>query len=263
MRTIGLIFFALILAGTIRAQIPVTDVASITANQIAHAEEIAKWVESISQLRTQIDQLNQQINIQSDIRKWTGDPVAAGGNMVIDALGAQDLVRSFGRAENAIVAVEDSLASLKNTAQGTYRLIQDVDLEGNPMQHDLLTFRRFAVLDAQQQNYQQVVDDTKTREQQLQADLAVTLDALKNAPTDAEVQKQSAKVNAINGQLAALSAARRDEADQVAAQKIANDARSEEERLAAEELALKDDYLANQRITAYMKTIKFRQSESP
>ena len=92
-------------------------------------------------------------------------------------------------------------------------------------------------------------------------DLAGTLIALKNASTDAEVQKQSAKINALNGQLTVLSAIRKDQADQVAAQKAANDARSDEERMAAEELAAKDDYLANQRITTYMQTIKLRQNE--
>ena len=103
----------------------------------------------------------------------------------------------------------NSVASLNNTSSGTYRALQDTDLNGNSVQHDPLTYRKYSVLDAQQQNYEQVVSSTNARQQQLQQDLASTLVDLKNASTDAEVQKQSAKVNALNGQLAALGATRR------------------------------------------------------
>src|ERR1019366_1302287 len=106
-----------------------------------------------------------------------------------------------------------------------------------------------------------VTTDTKTREQALQDDVAATLEELKTADTEAVGQKLSAKLTALNGQLAQVEAVRRREVDAVALQKIANDARAEEERLAAAELAAKDDNLANQRITAYMKTLRVRQNE--
>jgi len=158
--------------------------------------------------------------------------------------------------------VPNSVASLNNTSSGTYRALQDTDLNGNSVQHDPLTYRKYSVLDAQQQNYEQVVSSTNARQQQLQQDLASTLVDLKNASTDAEVQKQSAKVNALNGQLAALGATRRDQADQVAAQKAANDSRQEEERNSAAELEAQDDYLASQRITTYMQTLTLRQNSN-
>jgi len=259
-----LLVFALVVSGSrVFAVLPVFDAASIAQQQAAHAAEIAKWVESIAHLKTQIDQLNQAINLQSDIRRWAGDPKAAAENVALNALGADKLVQEFGQARMEILSTANSLASLGNTVQGTYRAITDPGLDGQPVQFDPMLFRRFSVLDAQQQNYQEVFNDAKTREHELQADLADTLVALKNASTDAEVRKQSAKINAINGQLSVLSAARHDEADQVVAQKIANDARSEEERLAAAQLAAKDDYLANQRVTAFMQTLKFRQDPAP
>jgi|GEM_PF-5901518 len=49
--------------------------------------------------------------------------------------------------------------------------------------------------------------------------------------------------------------------DTVLMQKIANDSRLEQERMAAAELAAKNDYLANQRVSAYMRTIKLRQKD--
>lgn len=263
MKTLNLLFILVLLAALPKsgmAQIPVTDVANLANNRIMHVENIAKWVESINNLRTQIDQLNRQINIQDDIRKWSGNPVEAGASLALNALGEQDLVRSYGKTKDAILGAVQSLDSLKNTVSGNYRAIADADLDGGQLKRDPLTFRRYAVLDATQANTDQVTKETKTREQELQEEIARTLDELKAAPTDAETQKLSAKLTALNGQLAQVDATRRREVDAVAMQKIANDARLEQERLAAAELAAKDDYLANQRVSAYMKTIRLRKN---
>jgi len=253
-------FIFLAAAAPAFALIPVFDAASLAQQQISSAETIAKWVESIAQLRTQVDQLNQQISIQGDLRSWVGNPSAISGNINLNVLGVASLGVTYGRDQTSVVNVPDSLASLANTSTGIYRPLQDTDLDGNAVQHDQLSYRRYTVLDAQQQNYQQVVTDTNARQQQLQQDLASTLVALKNASTQAEVEKQTAKINALNGQLAALGTARGDQASQVMAQKAANDSRREEEEMAAAELEARDDYLASQRITAYMQTLKLREN---
>jgi hypothetical protein len=103
--------------------------------------------------------------------------------------------------------------------------------------------------------------DSKTRELELQEELATTLAAVKSASTDAEVRKYSAKIEALNGQLATVATQRRDQADQVVAQKIANDARLEQERIAAAELEANDNYLANQRVSTYMGTLHVHQNQ--
>ena len=242
------------------AQIPVTDAASILQQELSTAETLAQWAQSIAQLKIQVSQFNQQIAIQGDLRNCTGNPSAVAVNVDISTLGAGSLTQTYGQSQAAIANVPDSLASLNNTSTGAYRTLEDTDLNGNAVQHDALTYRRYAVLDAQQQNYQQVVTSTNARQQQLEQDLAATLIALKNASTAAEVQKQSAKINALNGQLAALGRTRKDQADQVVAQKAANDSRKEEEGMAAAELESQDDYLASQRISAYMHTLQVRQN---
>ncbi len=256
-----LLLFLLGASVTGASGIPVVDVASITNNRIAHAENIAKWVDSIAKLRTQIDQLNQQINIQDDIRKWTGNPTEAAANVIIDVLGEEDLAREFGRGRDEILRITHSLDTLQNTGSGNYRAIRSTDLNGADLQRDALTFRRYSVLDAKQTNAVQVADETKSRELELQEEIALTLQELKAATTDAEVQKLSAKLTALNGQLAQVESVRRREVDEVALQKIANDARLEQERLAAAESEAKDNHLANQRVSAYMKTLKLRKSQ--
>lgn len=243
------------------AQIPVTDAANLVANQASHTANLAKWVESIANLRTQIDQLNRQINIQDDIRQWTGNPADAGTGLILDVLGQKDLARDYGQTRHAMLGLVHSLDSLKRTAEGNYRVVSDLDLDGHELKRDPLTYRRYAVLDATQDNSEQVTVETKSRERELQEEIALTLGELKAAPTDAGTQKLAAKLTALNGQLAQVEAARRREVDAVALQKIANDARLEQERLAAAELAAKDDYLANRRVSAYLNTLKVRQNE--
>jgi hypothetical protein len=263
MKTFIVTFLVLLLAAPVAAQIPVTDAANLANNRAAQSENIAKWIESIQRLREQIDALNRQINIQSDIRRWAGNPVDAGTKVVLEGLGGPELARQYGQGRRAVVGLVDSLQSLKRTADGNYREIKSVDLNGREFQRDPLIYRRYAVLDARQENTQQVIEETRDREQELQAEIAATLEDLKGAETDAEVQKLSAKLNALNGQLAQVDAARRREVDQVVLQKIANDARGEMELRANAELEARNAYLANQRISAYLKTLKVRQNHAP
>jgi len=253
---IGIILFAF--AGRAVAQLAVVDAPALANNQLAHAENVAKWVESINTLRTQIDQLRQQIDIQNDVRKWTGNPVEAGGSLVLEGLGQTELVRDYGRAKDAVVGLVDSLQSLGNTARGNYRVISDVDLDGGVFERDPMIYRRYGILDAKWDNSEQVADETEVRTRELQEEIALTLADLKAAPTDAEVQKQAAKLAALNGQLEQVEAARRRRVDEVTLQKIANDSRIEEERLAAAELEARNDFLANQRVSEFLKTLKVR-----
>ena len=259
MRAHILVLIAMTACGVLHAQIPVTDAASIANNRAAQAENIAKWVESINHLRQQIDSLNRMINIQSDVRRWTGNPVEAGTKVVLEGLGGPELAREFGSAKRAVVGLADSLGSLRRTAEGTYRAIDDVDIGGNTMRRDPMIYRRYAVLDAKQEVSAQVTVETHDREKELQAEIAATLEEMKAAETDAEVQKHSAKLTALNGQLAYLDSVRRREVDSVTLQKIANDARTEAEQRSVAELEMRNAYLANQRISAYMKGLKVRQ----
>lgn len=245
------------------AQIPVTDAANLANNTVLHAENIAKWVESINNLRAQIDHLRTQINIQDDIRRWSGNPIEASAKVVLEGLGHDDLVRDYGKAKRAVVGLVGSLDSLQRTADGSYRAITNLDLDGKAFQRDESTFRRYAILDAKQDVSAEVTVETRNRELELQDEIAVTLDEMRSAPTDAEVLKQTAKLTALNGQLAQIEGARRREVDEVVLQKIANDARIEAEWLAAAELAARDDYLVQQRVSAYLGTLKVRKNENP
>src|SRR5690606_23913793 len=143
--------------------------------------------------------------------------------------------REYGSARRAVVGLVDSLYSLRRTAEGTYRTIESVDIDGHEMRRDPMIYRRYAVLDAKQDVAAQVAVETRNRDVERPAEVATTLEEMKTAETDAEVQTLSAKLTALNGQLSHVERARRREVDAVALQKIANDARSEAEQRAGAE----------------------------
>lgn len=235
------------------AGMPVIDAANLANSQISHVATLAKWVESIAQLKSQLQSLKQQIDIQDDLRSWAGDPAKAARSLVLDVLGDTDFLREYGRARDAITRDTDSLDILTRDDRNTYRPVETPDIEGNAVEHDPRLYRRFSTLAARQENARAVSDELHGRARELQEEIALSLADLRSAGTDAEVQKIAAKLSVLNGQLAQLESTRRREIDEVFVQKLANDSQAEVERVAAAELRATDDFLANQRISAFVR----------
>lgn len=242
------------------AGIPVIDGANLANNQISHFATIAKWVESIAQLKTQITQLKEQVSIQSQLRNWTGNPADAAKILSLGILNESDLLRDYGLTRDDITRAVQSLETLERTDDDTYRPVSMPDLDGGTVAHDPLTFRRHTLLDARTDNTRAVTDQTRERERELQEEIALTLSELRTGATDAQVQKLTAKLIVLNGQLTQIETTRRRQVDEVILQKISNDNRREIEQLAAAELAAKDDHIANQRVTAFMRSINPRKN---
>jgi conjugal transfer/entry exclusion protein len=242
------------------AGMPVIDAANLANSQISHIATIAKWVENIAQLKTQITQLKEQVNIQDQLRNWTGNPSDAAKILSLGILNESDFLREYGLSRDDIARVVQSLDTLSRTDGNTYRSIHVPDLDGATTQYDPLTYRRHALLDARADNTRAVTDQTQKREHELQEEIALTLSELRAGATDAQVQKLTAKLIVLNGQLSQIETTRRRQMDEVVLQKIANDNRRETEQLAAAELGSRDDFLANQRVTAFMRSINPRKN---
>jgi len=252
-----IILLSLVTGVSLRAQIPVTDVANLMNNEVAHLENIAKWVESIEQLKTQITQLKEQVSIQSDLRKWAGNPGSA--TLALNTLGLNELSQAYGKSKEAILTTTASLESLTSTDKGMYRPLAVLDLGGEEMKYDENTFRRYSILDAKKANAEEVAETTGERVRVLQEEVGTTLLSLNAASTEAETQKEAAKLTALNGQLAQVETERKRKVDEVLLQKISNDARLEEERLAAAQAEAKDAYIANQKASDYFGKIHLKK----
>ncbi len=203
---------------------------AIKGNQIAqHAEILRLWAEQLERLNRQIRQVEDLLATQRRIRDVLGDPVAAGAQAA-GALGAEEFAREYGETMAAVRRVSDAAQSLRRTAEGVYRQLDDRTSLGAGFVRRTADYRPYATVERQADNLESVFAETDAQTAALQADLTETLAALRTAGTQAEVDKLNVRVAALNGQLALLAARRRDEADKLRAQQILNENQDAKER---------------------------------
>lgn len=205
--------------------------SAIKANDVAnHAAVLRQWAGQLEKLNQQLRQLEAQLAEQRRIREFLGDPTAAGAQFVLRDLGAVELARSYGETLGAVRRLADAVASLRYTAEGIFHQLDDRTALGRDFTRQEIFYRRFAAVERQADNLTTVRAQTDGRAAVLQADLAATLEQLKSAGTQAEVDKLTAKVAALNGQTAHVDAQQRHEADQLLALQILNENQAAKER---------------------------------
>lgn len=221
--------------------------SAVQAGQAAnHIAIMKEWAEQAERLNAQLRQLEEQLAVQQRIRDVIGDPTAAGAGLGLRDLGATDLARSYGETSAAVRRLANALESLRRTSEGLYRELDDRTATGSSFARQEVFYRRYAAVERQADNFASVMAETDARGGALQADLAETMEQLRGASTQAEVDKLNAKVAALNGQSAQLASRRRDEADKLRAQQILNENQAAKERqdLLERELAEEKQSLA-------------------
>jgi len=221
-----------------------------------HLEILRQWATQLEQLNRQLRELEQQLAVQRQIREVMGTPSASGVQIALRGLGADDLARSYGETLQAVRRVTDAAASLRRTAEGIYGQLDDRTVLGRGFVRQETTYRRYAAIDRQADNAERVVDETQTQTVALQADLAQALIALRDAPTQADVDKLNVRVAALNGQLALLAARRRDEADKLAAQQIQNENQAAKERQDLLEKQIAEERQTLTTVNAWQQSIR-------
>ena len=124
----------------------------------------------------------------------------------------------------------NAIDSLRRTSDGIYQSLDDRTVLGRDFTRQEPLYLRYAAVERQADNLATVQAATDSRSASLQAEIAATLEQLRSAGTQAEVDKLTAKLAALNGQLAHVDAQRRDEADKLHAQQILNDNQAAKER---------------------------------
>lgn len=226
----------LLLTSSLLAQWVVSDPANtavntaMKANQVAqHTEVLRQWAEQLDKLNRQIRQVEDLLATQRRIREVMGDPVAAGVHLA-GALGAEEWAREYGETMAAVRRLSDAAQSLRRTAEGVYRQLDDKTALGAGFARRTSDYRPYGAVERQADNFERVAAETSAQAADLQKKIAQTLKALHAAETQAEVDKLNTKLAALNGQLAALATRRRDEADKLLAQQILNANQTEKER---------------------------------
>lgn len=205
--------------------------AAIQSAQTAnHVETLRQWADQLEKLNRQIRQLEDLLATQRRIRDVMGDPAAAGVE-IARGLGADELAATYGETMQAVRRLSDAVGSLRRTADGIYRQLDDRTVLGRGFSRQTAPYLRYAAVDRQVQQSEAVFAATEMRIAELQREQAAALTALGEASTQAETDKLSARISAVNGQLALAAARRRDEAEKLQAARIQNENQADKERV--------------------------------
>ena len=231
-----LVLFLLLFAA-VRAQWIVNDPvntavnSAVQAGQAAnHIEVLRQWAAQLEHLNRQLRQLEAQLAVQQRIREVMGNPSAAGAGMVLRDLGATDLARTYGDTLAATRRLANAIDSLRRTSDGIYRHLDDRTALGRDFARQEPLYRRYAAVERQADNVATVHEQTGARSTVLQGEIAATVEQLRSAATQAEVDKHHAKLAVLAAQVAHLDAQRRDEADKLQTQQILNENQAAKER---------------------------------
>lgn len=204
---------------------------AIKGNQIAqHVEVMRQWAEELERLNRQIRQVEDLLAVQRLIRNVMGDPARAGDRVVRRTLDGTAFAKTYGETMDSARRLADAMDSLRQTANGIYRALDDRTSLGAPFGRQSLDYRRHAAVERQADNMENVFATTDAEMATVQADLAAAVRDLRDAPTQAETDKIAATVAALNGRLATLAARRSEETNKLLAAHIRNENQAEKER---------------------------------
>jgi hypothetical protein len=166
------------------------------------AQDIAKYVEMINNQVQQIQTLTDQLNEFKHYEDLFGDPkkvvVATVTPLVNDLRGTE-----VGQSLNAIMSTANGAEALVYNAGGLYHSIGETfqTPKGATVARNSDQFRQFAAINDATANYKTVSTNSASRRVELKGQIAQTIDALRNASTDAEVQKLSAVLAGLSADL--------------------------------------------------------------
>lgn len=231
------LFLFVMLAAPLCAQWVVNDPintavnSAVQAGQAAnHLETMRQWAAQLERLNRQLRQLEDQLAVQRRIRDVIGDPTAAGGSVVLRELGALDLARQYGATLAEARRLANAIDSLRNTSEGIYRSLDDRTALGRDFMRQEVLYRRYAAVEKQADSLASVERLAAERTRVLQADIATTLEQLRTASTQAEVDKLNGKLAVLTGQLAHVDRGRNAEAQRLTVQQVLNENQAAKER---------------------------------
>lgn len=205
--------------------------SAVQAGQAAnHLQILKQWAQQVEQLNRQIRELQDMLEVQQRIKGVLGDPDAAGAGMVLRELGLKDMARDYGETLDAVRRLASAVESLRRDADGIYRQLDNRTSLGRDFLRDESSYRRFASVERQADNLAAVQAETAVRRKALQSEISSAVAAMKDARTQAEVDKYSVQIAALNGQLAEADRRWLEEAEKLRAQQTLNENQAAKER---------------------------------
>jgi len=206
-KLIATIAIALPLAFSARAQWIVYDPTSNIQQIVDQAANIAKYIQMIENQVQQIETLSDQLTEFKNYEKVFGNP----SQVTLSTLSAlnSDLqkIEPGIKLENLVSSADGNYALTYNNS-GIYATVgaSFQTPGGQTIQRPADQYKPFAAINRTADNYVAVADDAAQRRTSIKNQIAQTTEQLKNATTDAEVQKLQGVLTGLNGDLASTDA---------------------------------------------------------
>jgi hypothetical protein len=206
-KLIAAILIALPLAFSARAQLVVYDPINNVQQILSAAEDIAKYVTMIENQVQQIQSLTDQLNEFKNYESLFGDPKKVGLSMV-SALTADLQKTEPGKNLENLLSIADGSYALTYNDSGIYATVGTSFQTpgGQTIQRPADQFKSFAAVSRTADNFIAVAADAASRRTAIKNQIAQTTEQLKNATTDAEVQKLHGVLTSLNADLASTDA---------------------------------------------------------
>jgi membrane-associated HD superfamily phosphohydrolase len=211
---------ALPLAFSARAQWVVYDPTAQMQAIIDTAEQIAQFVTMVDNQVQQIETMGQQLSEFKNYESLFGDPKAVVLSMVPN-LNADLQKLEPGKNLDNLLSIADGNYALTYNDSGIFATV-GVNFQtprGQTIQRPADLYKPFAAVSRTADNYVSVADDAAQRRAAIKDQIAQTTEQLKNATTDAEVQKLHGVLTSLTADLASTD----DEVNQAATSALVQD----------------------------------------
>lgn len=159
---------------------------------LSTAQEIAKFVEVINNQMSQLEQLSEQVSTLHHYVELFGDPAAITPEAV-PSLTEELKKTEIGRTLGELQATADATQAMLERGAGLYSAVGELFTTpgGTPIRRRLEPYRPIAAVQQAAANFINVTKEIAVRRVELKNEFAKTLQELRAATTDAEVQKLS------------------------------------------------------------------------
>ncbi len=190
-----------------------------------HVQDVAKYAEMIDKQVEQINQLTTVINQNVDELRRFGSP-----DTYVNMLGLDELLdeiektkEGVGKTVSDVRRTVDGVRALRGTAEGLYDDLSNLpDRFGQKVQFEADRFKKFGAVQDLYEDYNREQANTNEAIRKLQTEKAGTLNQLNAAGSLVEVQKFTAKLQAVQTSLDNLYARAGHSAMKVLVQEAAN-----------------------------------------
>lgn len=211
------------------AQYPVIDVTEISVLQNSNLQQLQQWATQLQDMDKQFNQLTQQLTQLQTLNKVIGDPASIVGNINTTPINSIISSTGIGQTLQSIDQTANGAKALQLDAEGLYQAVSTTTPGGNTYTPNLTEFKPFAALQSAQDNLVNIVQTNTLPMQQLMAQIQALQNQAKTATTQSEVQKVQAQLQTAQTAYDNLQGQINTAAQQVAAQKAANDSNQQKQ----------------------------------